>query len=99
MHFQLSLHLCRGKCFDGNMLGKKSGIAIQIYKEQSKTHYTHCHCHSLNLSIKDVTRSSKMLSDAMDTAGEISVLIKFLQKREKLLESLQEQINSEQKDK
>ena len=72
-------------------------IAIQIYKEQPKAHNTHCHYHSLNLSIKDVTRSSKMLSDVMDTAGEISVLIKFSLKRERLLENLKEQIkNSEQ---
>ena len=79
------------------MLGKRSGVAIQIYKGQPKAHYTHCHCHCLNLSIKDVTRSSKMLSDVMDTAGEISVLIKLSPKREKLLENLKEQIkNSEQ---
>ena len=40
-----------------------------------------------------------MLSDVMDTAGEISVFIKFSQNRQKLLENLQEQINSEQKNK
>ena len=51
------------------MLGKRSGVAIQIYKEQPKAHYTHCHYYSLNLSIKDVTRSSKMLSDVIDNAG------------------------------
>ena len=99
LRFQLSLQLCRGRCFDGasNMLGKRSGVAIQIYKEQPKAHYIHCHCHSLNLSIKDVTRSSKMLFDVMDTAGEISVLIKFSPKREKLFENLEQQIkNSEQ---
>ena len=58
LRFQLSLKLCRGQCFDGtsNMLGKRSGVAIQIYKEQQRD--THAHCHSLNLSIKDVTRSS-----------------------------------------
>ena len=38
-----------------------------------------------------------MLSDVMDTAAEISVLIKFSPKREKLLENLKKQIkNSEQ---
>ena len=38
-----------------------------------------------------------MLSDVMDTAEEISVLIKFSLKREKFLENLKEQIkNSEQ---
>ena len=38
-----------------------------------------------------------MLSDVMNTAEDISVLIKFSIKREKLLENLKEQIkNSEQ---
>ena len=94
LRFQFSLQLCRGQCFDGvsNMLGKRSGVAIEIYKEQAKAIYLHCHCLSLNLSIKDVTRSSKMLSDVMDTAGEISVLNKFSPKRERLLEILKEQI-------
>ena len=79
------------------MLGKRCGVAIQIYKKQPKAHYTHCHCHSLNLSIKDVTRSSKMLSDVMDTTAEISVLLKFSPKHEKLLENLKEQLkDSEQ---
>ena len=90
------LQLSRGQCFDGasNLLGKSSGVAIEIYKEQPKTHNSHCH--SLSLSIKDVARSSKMLSDVMDTAGEIYILIKFSPKREKLLENLKEQIkNSE----
>ena len=38
LRFQLSLQLGRGQCFDGasNMLGKRSGVAIQIYKEQPK---------------------------------------------------------------
>ena len=76
------------------MLEKRSGVAIQIFKEQSKAHYTHCHCHTLNLSKKEVARSSKMLSDLMDTAGKISVLIKFSPKREKLLEKLKKQIKT-----
>ena len=74
------------------MLGKRCGVAIQIYKKQPKAHYTHCHRHSLNLSIKDATRSSKMLSDVMDTTAENSVLIKFSPKHEKLLENLKEKI-------
>ena len=70
LRFQLSLQLCHGQCFDdaSNMLRQRSRVAIQIYKEQPKAHYTDCHCHSLNSSIKDVRRSSKMLSNVMDTA-------------------------------
>ena len=41
LRFQLSLLQIHGQCFDGasNMLGKRSGVAIQIYKEQLKAHY------------------------------------------------------------
>ena len=94
LQFQLSLQLCRGQCYDGasNMLEKKSGVAIQIYKEQPKAHYTHCH--SLNLNIEGVTRSSEVLSDVMDTAGKISALIKFSPKRKKPWENFKEQIRN-----
>ena len=75
LRFWLSLQLCCGQCFDGasNMLGKRSGVAIQIYKKQPKVHYTHCHYHSLNLSIKDVTRSSKMLSDLSHSFNQLEL--------------------------
>ena len=79
------------------MLGKRSGVAIQNYKEYPKVHYTHCHCHFLNLRLSGVTRSSsKMLSNVTDNAQEIYGLIVFSPKREKLLENLKEQVkNSE----
>ena len=79
------------------MLGKRSGVAIQNYKEYPKVHYTHCHCHFLNLRLKGVIRSSsKMLSNVTDNAQEIYDLIVFSPKREKLLENLKEQVkNSE----
>ena len=38
-----------------NMLEKRSGVAIQIYKEQPKAYYTHYQCHSLNLSTNGLT--------------------------------------------
>ena len=75
---QISLDNCRGQCYDGasNMLGKKSGVA------------KHCHCHSLSLSVKEATKESKILSDAMDTSGEIAILVKYSPKREQKLESI-----------
>ena len=86
---QISLDNCCGQCYDGasNMLGKKSGVEKQIFEMQQKAHYSHCHCHSLSLSVKDLTKQSKLLSD---TAGEITVLIKFSPKRETMLASLKE---------
>ena len=34
------------------MLGKRSGVAKQIQDIQKKAHPTHCHAHSLSLSVK-----------------------------------------------
>ena len=60
IRFQLQFDKCRGQCYDGasNMLGKKSGVAMQIKELQPKAHYTHCHGHSISLSVKEVTKQS-----------------------------------------
>ena len=85
---QISLDQCRGQCYKGasNMLGKKSGIAKQISDIQPKAVVTHCHCHSLNLSVKETTKQSKLLADAMGVTGEIAILVKYSPKREQQLE-------------
>ena len=36
-----------------------------------------CHFHYLSLSIKDITRTSKILSNVIDISGVISALIKI----------------------
>ena len=43
---------------------------------QPKAHYTHCHGHSISLSVKEVTKRSKFLGNTMGVAEEIVVLIK-----------------------
>ena len=87
---QLSLDKCRGQCYDGasNMLGKKSGVATQISNIQPKAVVTHCHCHSLNLSVKETTKESKLLTDVMSVTSEIAALIKYSPKREQQLRSI-----------
>ena len=93
----LSLQSCRGQTYDGasNMMGKKSGVATQIKKDQPKAIETHCHGHSLSLAIKDLTSSCEILSNTMATVGEICVLVKYSPKREKVLGSLDEDIEGE----
>ena len=83
--------MCRDQCYEGagNMLGKSSGVATQVFAEQ---HYTHCHAHSLSLSVKDVNKNTKILQDTMGTAEEITILIKYSPKRENILGSIKEQI-------
>ena len=68
IRLQLSLNDCLGQCYDGasNMLGKALGVATRLKASQPKAFETHCHCHSLVLSVKDAMKGSKVLTMAMD---------------------------------
>ena len=76
------------------MIRKNSGVAQQILKEQPKALSTHCHGHSLSLSIKNANKQCRILNDVMGTVGEITVLINFSPKREKMLGAINENIAS-----
>ncbi|XP_074609646.1 zinc finger MYM-type protein 1-like [Acropora palmata] len=97
LKLQLSLAYCRGQCYDGasNMLGHKTGVAKRIQDVQPKAHPTHCHGHSLSLSVKDTVRNCKLLLNTMDTAKDIVTLIKFSPKRECLLGDIKENLDEE----
>ena len=73
-------------------MGKKSGVALQVLKEQSKALTTHYYDHSLSLSMKDANKELRIFSETMGTAGEIIVLIKFSPKREQILGVINENI-------
>ena len=75
----LSYGQCRGQCYDGasNMTGSKSGVAKQIQEKESCAVLTHCYGHALNLAISDTIKQSKLYRDSMDTAFEVSKLIRF----------------------
>ena len=45
------------------MMGHKTGVAKRIQDLQPKAYPTHCHAHSLSLSVKDTTKNCKLLSD------------------------------------
>ena len=74
------------------MVGKRSGVATQISAIQPKALTTHCFGHSSSLAVKDLTANCKILGDTMGTIGEITVLIKFSPKREKMLGSLTDNV-------
>ena len=84
---QLSLVNCWGQCYDraSYIMGHKHGVVKRIQDLQPKAYPTHCHGHSLSLSVKDTTKNRKLLSDTMETATEIVSLIKFSLKRGNLL--------------
>ena len=79
----LTLNNCQGQCYDGasNMSGSKRGVAVQIQAKESCAVLTHCYRHALNLAIGDTIKRSKLCRDSMDTAFEISKLIRFSPKR------------------
>ena len=80
------------------MLGKKACVAEQIKCIQPKAVETHCHGHSLNLSVKDISKSNRLLSDVMSTVTEITTLVKYSPKREQLLGTIKDNIEQEHGD-
>ena len=93
----LSLENCHGHTYDGasNMMGKQSGVSTQISAEQPKAMTTHCQGHPLSLAIKSLTKDCTILRNTLGTVGEICVLVKYSPKREKMLGSIMENIESE----
>ena len=73
IRYNLPLSDLRGQAYDGasNMMGCKSGVAKQIKEMQPKALETHCHGHTLSLSVKDMTKQCKLLNDVIGTIGEI----------------------------
>ena len=71
------------------MIGKKSAVAAEIIKLESKALATHCHCNSLNLRIKSTTEQRQLLRDTLDTVREICILVKYSPKRAKLSGNIQ----------
>ena len=92
IRLSLPISNVRGQTYDGasNMLGHKSGVARQIKEEQPKAFETHCHGHTLSLSVKEATKSSTLLNDVMDTVAEVTILVKYSPKREQISGSIKE---------
>ena len=86
----LSVQNCRGQCYDGanNMVSCKSGVATQIQKKEPRAILTHCYGHSLQLAVGDMVREVRNLRDALDTASEISKLLKYSPNRDRMFEKI-----------
>lgn len=86
----LTLSNCRGQCYNGasNTSGAKGGVVTQLIAVKNRALYTHCYCHALNLAIADTIKQSNVCRNVLETACEITKLVKFLQKEEQhLIES------------
>ena len=91
LRMNLSIRKCRGQNYDGcsTMTGSKSGVVVQIKKEEKRALYSHCYGHLLNLAVGDAMKGSKVLKDTIDTTFELTKLVKKSPKRNAKLISLQ----------
>ena len=82
----LPLSKLRGQCYDGAsaMRGAKSDVATRILAEEPRALYTHCYGHSINLAAGDAIRRTKVMKDAMESAYEITKLIKYSHRPEEI---------------
>ena len=57
--------------------------------------YTHCYAHSPNLAVGNVIKRSKVCSDALDVAFEITKLVKFSTKRNSVFDWIKTEVVEE----
>lgn len=83
-----------GQCYDGAaaMKGKRNGLKTLILEDNKKASYIHCYAHSLQLSIQDATKCSRVFSDAIDVCSEVANLIRSSPKRLASLKTIKQQI-------
>ena len=79
----LKMSECHGQGYDGapNMTGSRKGVTTQLIAEEPHALLMHCYRHCLNLAVADSVKESKVCRDALDTAFEVSKLIRFHQSR------------------
>lgn len=89
IRFNLSPSVLKGQTYDGasNMMGNRSEVVQEIKKDQRKDVETLCHGHTL--SVKDMTKNSKLVNVVIGTVEKITVLVKYSPKRDQWLGSIQ----------
>ena len=70
------------------MSGIRNGVATQLCKEEPRAVYTRCYRHALNLAVSDAIKGSKVMKSCLDTAYEITKLIKYSPRREAIFHAL-----------
>ncbi len=83
LRFSFDISDCRGQCYDGasNMSGIRNGVATQLLSEEKRAIFSHCYGHALNLAVGYTMKQSTVCSEALESAFEITKLIKYSPKR------------------
>ena len=90
----LSISDCLGQCYDGaaNMTDVQNGVATQVSREEPCALLSHCYGHALNLAASNTVKQNKILRDTLDTAFEISKLLRFPPCRDAQFAKLKDEI-------
>ena len=77
LHMNLRIQDTHGQCYDGysTKTGNKIVVSAQIRKLKEKCLLMHCYCFS-NLAVRDTIKNIRLLKDTLDTAYEVTKLIK-----------------------
>ena len=97
LHMSVNLSACCGQCYDGaaNTSGIRNGVATQIMAEEKRAVYTHCYGHALNLAVGDAIKKSNICRSDLESAFEITKLIKFSPKRSAALDHIKAESSNE----
>ena len=81
---------CRSQCYIGcsTMKGQKARVAKQIMDIEEKAFFTHRYTHALNLAVGDAIKNSEIMKEVLETAHEITKLIKKTPKRDAKLDAI-----------
>ena len=90
LRLNISIRKCRGQTYDSAsaVSGRKTGVQARIKNGQPKALFNHCHGHLINLACADSIKQSKVRSDALYTALEITKLVKKPPNRDTKLEKI-----------
>ena len=74
------------------MRSTRSGVAKQIRDIEERATYTQCYRHTPNLACSDTIKTIKLMGDSLDTAREITKLIKYSPRLEDIFTKLKAEI-------
>ena len=90
LRMNIKLEHCHGQCYDGAsaMTGMKNGVANVIASRESRTIFSHCYGHALNLGVGDTNKQCQLMKSSLEVVAEISKLIKKSPKKDSVFQKL-----------
>ena len=87
----------RAQAYDGaaTMKGTYTGVAKRLLEHEPHVLYFHCLAHNLNLCLKDASKNTSTVKQALDFVTQISNVIRASPKRFALFQQLRNQAGTD----